>query len=209
MESGDGGIEPPGTGDNNNDDGDGKDNQCGPSTKETCIDPDNGLCIPGLGCSGYSGSDIEEFRKNIARLSYYWSPYISPLVDVADFGGATYEHWSGFKIKNAGKIGFGVDGFIQLLKDSQRTDLTYDQMLERAGISAVEGWTISEISATVAANASMAVLDPSLSIAVETGQLWIPPVAIASTWVITYGVTNVTLSYLSNKMNEKIMPGGY
>ncbi len=41
--------------------------KCDPNTSKLCVDPDYGLCVPKLGCTGYSGSDADEFKRNFKR----------------------------------------------------------------------------------------------------------------------------------------------
>jgi RHS repeat-associated protein len=168
-------------------------------------------------CSGTWKSNWENIKWSLFEAPPYdWKYFgedlasvLKPLNDIKDFAESAKDYWKGSKIKGSGDVGFGVDAAIQLLKDSGRNDLTMDQRLERAGIKGVEGLSIAEISVFAADNASTAVLDPSLALSAETGQLWIPPVAVGGTWVLTYLLVDAGLSTLAdNKLDPRIMPGG-
>lgn len=171
---------------------------------------ENGLCLNAMGTLNCSGG--EEYKE---WWITNWSPILREKLstfaktgDLTSFGIDAHDYWSGKR--TSAKLGLGLDVVTQLLKDAPRTDLTWNQRLARAGVSGFEGVTISQISATVAMASSEAVFTPSLSLAVETGQAWILPVAVISTWVTTYVAVNVSLNYVADEMNSTLAPGlGY
>jgi len=176
-----------------------------------------GICLKRLGCSETIDWNLKWIKWNLFYAPKYnfkdlpsdMSSIASKLSKVAGFGTATIENWTGLKVKDAGKASFGIDVVTQLLKDSQRTDLSYHERLERAGLNGVEGLAISDISTSVATKASVGIVNPSLELAGATEQVWVVPVAIAATWVATYVATNVTLSWVASKViNPQFMPGG-
>jgi RHS repeat-associated protein len=167
---------------------------------------EHGLCInlKKSNCTG--GESYKRWHQN------WWKNQqlprmmegIDKVADAIGFGIDTKDYWT--STRSSPKIGFGLDVATQLIKDSERSDLSWEQRLSRAGINGVEGLGISAISAKVATTSSEAILAPSISLAVKTKQPWIPPVAVVLTWVTTYAATNFALSYASDKANENVMP---
>ena len=168
---------------------------------------EQGLCVFGACTGGTSYNEWwwNEYRPNIptyinqdiATVSDFAKNTVGPFLDVS---GA----WTGLKV--SGKVGFGIDGLIQLGKDAPRTDLNSFQRLGRAGLVGGEGAVTSWASSGVANAAALALVTPTCGLAVATGQPWVVPVGVVGGWVITYATVNVTISTAFNHFNNDIFP---
>ena len=174
-----------------------------PNAPFVSLSKEHGLSIKHIGCTG--GTDY---------FNNFWKPVVLPkikrniekFVDTISFGDDTYEYWTGKEAINP-IIGFGLDAAVKLIKDADNKTLTWDQRLTRAGIDGLEGATISKISASIATKSSQAVLAPSMRLAITIKHpvaLAIPPVAVATTWAVSYLATNYALSYVADQMNENL-----
>jgi len=177
------------------------------------VTDEDGLCLnfPKVSaCSGGTSDDwfYKHVRKQRASEFRDLLGSVSKGNGLISFGDDTRGYWTGSGSNP--KLGFGLDAVTQLMEDASRDDLTWGDRLARAGISGVEGMTIGQISTSVATKASAAVVEPSAAVAVETGQLWVVPVAVVATWTVTYFAVHNALDYVSKKINETAFPNlGY
>ena len=177
---------------------------CDTNTTSICYDTNQyGLCIPGLGCSGYS----PEFEKALAeRNREALSSFLEGMATFGEFVGGgldAFENWSGIKVP--GKIGFGLDFFIQIARDIDRDDLSLYQILGRGVVNGVEGSLISWASVSVGTVVGEAALGASFAPAVATGQLWLPPAAYWGGFGLSYLGTNYTLGAIADSVNGSIL----
>jgi len=177
---------------------------CDTNTTSICYDTNQyGLCIPGLGCSGYS----PEFEKALAeRNREALSSFLEGTATFGEFVGGgldAFENWSGIKVP--GKIGFGLDFFIQIARDIDRDDLSLYQILGRGVVNGVEGGLISSASMTVGVMVAEAALGVSFAPAVSSGQLWLPPAAYWGGFGLGYLGTNYALGTVADYANQNVI----
>jgi len=180
---------------------------CDPNTDILCYSEEQGLCVPGLGCSG--GEVYREWWVNdyLPMMDDFLLQDIATttqfLADPLNLGLDAYENYRGIPIPK--KYGFGVDFFIQLLKDSPRTDLSTYQRLGRAGVNGVEGIFTSGASSAAGVVVGDATLTATLLPAVETGNLWAPPVAYWAGYASTYLAVNYAIGYGFEYLNSQLV----
>lgn len=134
---------------------------------------------------GYMGQDISDFSKTVG-------PYLGPTGDIVK------GLWG--KDIVPPKLGYGLDAFVQLGKDGNRTDLTLGQRLGRASLVGFEGVAIDfaskwagvysmKDSASVAANVSATTLQPEFALPILGGS-----------FLVGYVTTNIGLSTLAENV---------
>jgi hypothetical protein len=182
--------------------------QCNPNSSVPCAGEKYGLCIPGVGCSG--GTDYREWWEKwyLPRMGGYIEDDIASaaqkVADPLGLGLDAYENWRGIPIPK--KFGFGIDAVLQFLEDGPRSDLSILQKFGRAGVNGAEGVVVSGISSAAGVAAGDATLAVSLPIAVDSGQLWLPPVAYWSGYVSTHLAVNYALGSAANYVNTQLFP---
>jgi hypothetical protein len=177
---------------------------CGPNTTSICVDSQNGLCVPGLGCSGYNNPEFE--RMLAERNARALASFLEGTATFGEFIGGgldAFENWSGIKVP--GKIGFGLDFFIQIARDIDRDDLSPYQIIGRGVVNGVEGGLISSASSAVGTMLGEAALQASFVPAVASEQLWLPPVAYWGSFGAGYLGTNYTLGAIADFANQSII----
>ena len=112
-------------------------------------------------------------------------------------------YWRGIEVVSP-KVGFGIDALSQLAKDNE-LELCPAQRACRAVIAGSEGYFISTSTQALSIKASMDVFALSIPIAVSTGQPWLPPVALTSTYFGVYIPTNLGLSAGADWANENFI----
>jgi len=166
----------------------------------------DGLCI-GRYCSG--GQNYRDWWKNeylpVMDDNLFQSVgEFASAGEVLGFTTDAYENWKGIPLPK--KYGFGIDFAAQLMKDAPRTDLNTRQRLGRALVTGGEGMITSAASVFVGSQAGNGLLLASLPISVETGQLWLPPVAYWVGFSGGYLTANYAISSVFDVVNEKLFP---
>jgi RHS repeat-associated protein len=98
-------------------------------------------------------------------------------------------------------LGFGIDAFLQLVKDDE-LDLCSGQQMGRAIIAGIEGDIISTLTQGLSIKASLAAFGATLSSGPAAP--WLPPAATICAYFGTYIPTNLALSFVAEVSNEKL-----
>jgi RHS repeat-associated protein len=170
-------------------------NNCDSNTSNTCFDPDLGVCIPGVGCSGYSDGWYEWYSKNFIYDDL--GGILGVIGNVDDL----VKLWT----SGVTPFSFGVFDYAISFVGDLGLDLTFSQRIGRSLIEGTEGLGIGYVSTIAGGWAAVASVEPSAAAAVSTGQLWIVPVGVGASTIVVYGTVNYTLSKGADLINETVL----
>jgi len=145
-----------------------------------------GICIGGLsgvGCSGPIGdyADLIDFFDKLADIKDYWTLGVP----------------KGLKLS-------GLD-FLEAGFSDADLELTITQRLLRLGWRGTQGAISSALAVEAGSAVAVALIEPSATLAVSTGQLWVVPIAVGGGFIVTYWIVDSGTSEAFDWLNENIV----